>query len=116
MGGHPIDWAELSATFQVRLEQGPAMLFRLHAPCEDYPARVEVDANEASRLGVPTDLINRLWDELAYIGKQIENQHVPLCVSLAKFSRGDRKVFLAYALTIARTIAVPPNLGGSCEP
>jgi hypothetical protein len=110
MGGHPIDWTDSSAIFQVHLCDGPTVLFRLYAPCEGNPAQVGVDTGEAAGLGVPEHLIKRLWDELAFIGKQVENTHVPLCVSLAKFSRGDRKVFLAYALTIARTIAVPPEL------
>jgi hypothetical protein len=60
-------------------------------------------------LGVPSDLVQRLWGELADIGKLVENPHVPLSVPLGKFSRGDRKVFLAYALTIARCISVPPQ-------
>ena len=110
MGGHPIDWADSYATFQVHLGDGPATMFRLYAPSDESPARIGVDTVEAVRLGVPQDLIKRLWDELAYIGKQTENLHAPLYVPLAKFSRGDRKVFLAYALTIARTIAIPPEL------
>ena len=109
MGGHPIDWADSVAAFQVRLAGGPAALFRLHAPGSDLPARLEVDANEAACAGIPPDLVRRLWDELATIGKLVENPHAPLTVPLSRFSRGDRKVFLAYALTIARTITVLPD-------
>jgi hypothetical protein len=109
MGGHPIEWAESVAKFQVNLMSGTTVLFRVHAGSASHPARVEVDSNEASISGIPVDLVRRLWDELAYIGKLTENPHAPLHVPLAKFSRGDRKVFLAYALTIARTIACPPG-------
>ena len=109
MGGHPISWTELEGIFQVNLETGPATLFRLIAPVEGLPARLEVDANDAASRGIPLELVRRLWDELAFIGKLVENPHAPLLVPLSKFSRGDRKVFLAYALTIARCIATPPE-------
>lgn len=109
MGGHPIDWTESAAFFQVSLCDGPATLFTLYAPTDDLPARLEVNTCEAESSGVPQNLIRRLWDELAFIGKLVENPHIPACVSLGKFSRGDRKVFLAYALTIARTIATSPE-------
>jgi hypothetical protein len=109
MGGHPIDWTDSEAAFQVHLADGPACLFRVFAPSRERPASIEVDTLQSSSLGVPPDLIERLWSELADIGKLVENPHVPLSVPLGKFSRGDRKVFLAYALTIARCIAVPPE-------
>jgi len=109
MGGHPIEWTGAVALFQVHLANGPSALFRLRAPTEGLPASVEVDITDASRGGIPSDLARRLWDELAYIGKAVENPYAPLTVSLSRFSRGDRKVFLAYALTIARQIARPPE-------
>ncbi len=109
LGGHPIVWADASATFQVHIVSGPALLFRLHTPCEDIPARIEVDAATAVQEGVPEGMVRPLWEELARIGRVVENLHAPLTVSLGKFSRGDRKVFLAYALTIARQIARPPE-------
>jgi hypothetical protein len=109
MGGHPIEWTAAVALFQVHLTDGPSPLFRLRAPTEDLPASVEVDITDASRGGIPSDLARRLWDELAFIGKAVENPYAPLNVSLGRFSRGDRKVFLAYALTIARQISRPPE-------
>ncbi len=109
MGGHPISYLETVAGFEVHLDSGPGQLFRLHAPGKGLPARVEVDISDASSCGIPEDLARRIWDELADIGKVEENPHVPLSVPLGKFSRGDRKVFLAYALTIARHIVVPPE-------
>jgi hypothetical protein len=109
MGGHPIAWSQSEGIFQVNLEGGPVMLFRLLAPVDGFPARVEVDSTESVSGGIPSELFQRLWNELAFIGKLVENPHAPLLVPLAKFSRGDRKVFLAYALTIARCIAVPPE-------
>ncbi len=108
-GGHPISWAESIAGFEVWLEEGRAALFRLHAPREGVPAGIEVDLAETTRGGFPIDLARRLWQELAFIGKITENPYVPLFVSLGKFSRGDRKVFLAYALTVARQLARPPE-------
>jgi len=108
MGGHPIVWDAARATFQVWLESGPVPMFRLHAPSPGIPARIEVDPAEAARDGIPSDYIGKLWSELAFIGNATENVHAPITVPLGKFSRGDRKVFLAYALTIARTIARPP--------
>jgi hypothetical protein len=108
-GGHPIEWTCSVAMFQVYLPDGPAPLFSLHAPDEGLPAGIEVDVSGASNLGFPVDLAQRLWDELAQIGSVVENPHIPLRVSLGKFSRGDRKVFLAYALTIARHLARPPQ-------
>jgi hypothetical protein len=109
MGGHPILYDDASAVFQVNLMEGPATLFVLHAPREGFPARVEVDTGLAASAGIPGDLVCRLWEELARIGQATENPHAPLLVSLGRFSRGDRKVFLAYALTIARSIARPPE-------
>jgi hypothetical protein len=110
MGGHPICWEEMSGLFQIHVESGKANLFRLHAPCEGKPARIEVDSRNSCESGVPSDLVSRLWEELAFIGKLVENPHVPIYVPLSKFSRGDRKVFMAYALTIARNIAAPPEI------
>jgi hypothetical protein len=109
MGGHPILYDEATAVFQVNLLEGPATLFILHAPKEGFPARVEVDAQVAASGGIPGDLVSHLWEELARIGGAVENPHAPLSVALGRFSRGDRKVFLAYALTIARCIAIPPQ-------
>lgn len=111
-GDHPITWLDSEARFEIRLADGPAMLFRLHAPDETNPARVEVDINESSQRGIPYELVEKLFNELATIGKLTENPHAPLVVPLGKFSRGDRKVFLAYALTIARHIAIAPK---DCE-
>lgn len=108
MAGHPIEWAESFAIFQVHLTDGLAPLFRLHAPEEGIQANVEVNPSDSGNAGIPGDLVRRLWQELADIGRVVENEHVPLAVNLGRFSRGDRKVFLAYALTIARTIARPP--------
>jgi hypothetical protein len=115
MGGHPIEWLESSAVFQVHLMTGPAALFRLHAPGNGIQARVEVDPSDAVANGIPGDLFVRLWEELATIGSVVENYHAPLSVTLGRFSRGDRKVFLAYALTIARTIACPPEFEPESE-
>ena len=109
-GGHPISWEKDKASFEIYLENGNGVLFRLHAPVEGYPACLEVDVADAFESGIPTDLSRRLWVELAYIGNITENDYVPIRVSLGKFSRGDRKVFMAYALTIARQIARPPEL------
>jgi hypothetical protein len=109
MGGHPIAWTQYAAIFQVNLENGPVMMFQVQAPNTSYPARVEVDPNDAAKNGIPLDLAQALWNELAFIGKVVENSHAPIYVPLSKFSRGDRKVFLAYALTIARTIACWPS-------
>jgi len=108
-GGHPISWTEMSARFEIFLEDGIGVLFRLHAPSDGHPGSLEVDVESASKNGVPVDLGRRLWAELADIGGITENEHVPVRVSLGKFSRGDRKVFMAYALTIARQIARPPE-------
>jgi hypothetical protein len=108
-GGHPILWEDSFALFQVFLENGPAPIFRLYAPVDGSPARIEVDPSDAVQSGIPSEFITKLWGELAYIGKTTENAHVPITVSLGKFSRGDRKVFLAYALTIARSLASPPE-------
>lgn len=108
-GGHPISWDEKIAFFEVWLTDGPQSLFKLHAPGDDLPARIEVDVNDATRRGFSAELASKLWDELAYIGNQKENTHAPVAVSLAKFSRGDRKVFLAYALTIARILSRRPD-------
>jgi len=110
MGGHPIAWEESHAIFQVNMENGPATLFKLHAPTPDLPARVEIDTNDSVSSGIPFESVSRLWNELAEIGEIVENPHIPIYVSLGKFSRGDRKVFMAYALTIAREIAAPPQL------
>ncbi len=109
-GGHPISWLDDSATFEVWLDEGPAPFFRLLAPADGFPARLEMDVTDATNAGIPHALALRLWAELADIGKEVENDHVPLRVSLGLFSRGDRKVFLAYALTIARQIARPPDI------
>ncbi|MCK4720287.1 hypothetical protein KAU08_06490 [bacterium] len=106
-GDHPISWGETAAVFKIRLVEGPGVLFRLHAPGERLPARIEVDVSESVRGGISYEHSERLWCELAVIGNATENAHAPLVVSLGKFSRGDRKVFLAYALTIARQIAIP---------
>jgi len=108
-GGHPISWLGTVALFEVHLLEGPSPLFRIYSPSDGKSARVEVDIIDAAGEGIPSELAHRLWEELADIGKVIENPHVPLSVSLGKFSRGDRKVFLAYALTIARHIARPPD-------
>jgi len=108
-GGHPIEWSQAVAMFDVYLLEGPETLFRIYSPGDGKSARVEVDIGDAANRGIPSDLAHRLWLELADIGKVKENPYVPLSVSLGKFSRGDRKVFLAYALTIARQIARPPD-------
>jgi hypothetical protein len=105
-GDHPITWRGSSASFEIRLLSGLAVLFKLHAPDENQSARIEVDIYESSMGGIPHELTEKLWCELATIGQETENTHAPLVVPLANFSRGDRKVFLAYALTIARNIAV----------
>jgi len=110
-GGHPISWLDTVALFQVWMLEGPRALFRIYSPSDGKSARVEVDISDAAEGGFPSELVQRLWEELAYIGKVTENPHVPLSVSLGKFSRGDRKVFLAYALTIARQFARPPEGG-----
>ena len=115
-GDHPITWHDSVAQFEIRLSNGPAVLFRLHTPCDIQPARIEVDINESSQFGIPYELTEKLWSELATIGKVIENTHAPLVVPLGKFSRGDRKVFLAYALTIARHIAVPRKKSDDSDP
>lgn len=104
MGGHPIEWCGNHADFQARINESTALIFRLHAPGNSLPGRIEVDPAQAQSSGVPADLIGRLWDELARIGDSCENRHDPVAVSLGRFSRGDRKVFLAYALTIARAV------------
>jgi hypothetical protein len=109
-GGHPISWATDTANFEIYLDNSNGVLFRLHAPAEGYPACLEVDVADAFESGIPAELTQRLWAELAYIGEITENDYVPIRVSLGKFSRGDRKVFMAYALTIARQIARPPEL------
>jgi hypothetical protein len=106
-GDHPIFWGETTAVFEIRLDEGHAVLFRLHAPGERIPARIEVDVSESVRCGISYEFLESLWCELAVIGNATENAHAPLVVSLGKFSRGDRKVFLAYALNIARQIAIP---------
>lgn len=110
MGGHPINWTETVAMFQIRLAEGTATLFRVHAPNQQHPACIEVEPGDAVSDGIPVELVERLWEELAFIGKLVENPHSPISVPLARFSRGDRKVFLAYALTIARHISAPPEL------
>ncbi len=108
-GGHPISWSGQAAIFEVWLAHGPTPLFYLHAPGNQTLACVHMDVTSSTEAGFPADLAIRLWNELADIGKVDENSHVPLSVPLGKFSRGDRKVFLAYALTIARQIACPPD-------
>jgi hypothetical protein len=108
-GGHPIDWYESAGLFEIYLESGIGTLFRVIAPVQGLPARIEMDVADAIRYGIPQNLAIRLWSELADIGNLTENEYAPISVSLGKFSRGDRKVFLAYALTIARELARPPK-------
>ena len=105
LGDHPISWESEAAFFHVRLESGPATLWRLLPPGQGNPACVEVDVPISILEGIPENLVCKLMAELAYIGKIAEEKTAPISVPLGIFSQGDRKVFLAYALTIARSLA-----------
>ena len=109
-GNHLISWSEKVAVFEVNTTEGPAMLFKLHAPADRMPAMIEVDISESHRDGIPAEFLNKLWDVLEEVGSVTENRHASLMVPFGKFSRGDRKVFLAYALTIARSPPEKPVL------
>jgi len=108
MAGHPISWSESVADFEVTLENGPAILFKIHAPKESTPAGVEFDSEQAERIGMSPDFATRISEELSQIGKISETSGAQIRVPLGRFSRGDRKVFLAYTLTVARFLAYNP--------
>ena len=105
MGGHPISWSDASANFEVALETGPVSIFEVLAPSDTHPAGIGYDIAHALKIGIPTDFARRIHEELLGVGKLDEGADGPLRIPLGKFSRGDRKVFLAYTLTVARFLA-----------
>ncbi len=108
-GGHPISWQPAHASFEVFINTGPVPLFQLNSPVDGLPAQIVFDIQSVSSCGIPDDLARRIWEELAFIANVDENPSGPLAVALGKFSRGDRKVFLAYALTVARQLTSYPD-------
>jgi len=105
MAGHPISWGQSLAKFEVNSKDGLLLLFQVCAPEQGIPAGLEFDPGRAIDIGMPSDFANRILDELVKVGNIEATEGVPIRVPLGKFSRGDRKVFLAYTLTIARLLA-----------
>ena len=105
MAGHPINWTDTSADFGVNLGDEPVMLFRIYPSSQGTAAGILFDTKHANKIGMPVEFIDRISSELIQVGGLKSIPDEPIRAPLGKFSRGDRKVFLAYTLTAARLMA-----------